>query len=447
MNAIAQKLESIVGSSGVSTWDDLEPTRPPKLKACLSSFEEDRPPDCIVFPQTQAELAEAIALAYENRWAMVPCGAGSKLDWGGIVSNAKLAVSTERLNRLIDHAIGDLTVTVEAGMKYGELQKAIAKSGQFLAIDPTYPGAATIGGIVATADTGSLRQRYNSVRDQLLGITFVRADGKLTKAGGRVVKNVAGYDLMKLLTGSYGTLGIIAQVTFRLYPQPAARESVLLTGSTEAIATATKTLLASALTPISADLLSASAVGRLDGMDGRGTGLLVRFQSVPESVAEQSQRLLELGEKLALQGTAYPEETEAALWEGLRETIQETDRERAIACKIGIRPSEAAAALVKFETLTASEDKFPLHMGIIHAASGLGRLRLAGETKNVLPVLEQVRRLCQSKGGFLTILEAPTDIKKKIDVWGYAGNAIYIMRKIKNQFDQENLLSPNRFIV
>ncbi|NER34937.1 MAG: FAD-binding oxidoreductase [Oscillatoria sp. SIO1A7] len=443
MNAIAQKLESIVGSSGVSTWDDLEPARLPKLKA-LSGPEGDKPPDCIVFPQTQAELAEAIALAYENRWAMVPCGAGSKLDWGGIVSNANLVVSTERLNRLIDHAIGDLTVTVEAGMKYGELQKMLAKTGQFLAIDPTYPQAATIGGIVATADTGSLRQRYNSVRDQLLGISFVRADGKLTKGGGRVVKNVAGYDLMKLLTGSYGTLGAIAQVTFRLYPQPAASQTVFLTGSAEAIATAAKTLLASALTPISTDLLSASTVRRLGSS---GMGLLVRFQSVPESVAEQSQRVLELGEKLGLQGQAHPEETEATLWEGLRKTIQESDRERAIACKIGIRPSEAAAALVEFEALTASEDRFPLNLGMIHAASGLGRLRLVGETTNVLPVLERMRNHCQSKGGFLTILEAPIEIKQKIDVWGYAGNAIDLMSKIKKQFDSENILSPNRFIV
>jgi glycolate oxidase FAD binding subunit len=122
------------------------------------------------------------------------------------------------MQQLIEHAVGDLTVTVEAGMQFAHLQAQLAKLGQFLALDPDFPQSATMGGIVATASTGSLRQRYGSVRDQLLGINFVRADGQVASAGGRVVKNVAGYDLMKLFTGAYGTLGAISSVTFRVHP-------------------------------------------------------------------------------------------------------------------------------------------------------------------------------------------------------------------------------------
>ena len=175
-------------------------------------------PFYLAFPETLEALATGVKLANEFDWKILICGNGSKLSWGGLVKEAQLVISTQRLNRIIDHAIGDLTVTVEAGMTISQLQQALSPSNQFLPLNPCYPQSATIGGIVATADTGSWRQGYGGVRDLLLGLSFVRADGVIAKAGGRVVKNVAGYDLMKLFCGSFGTLGIISQVTMRLYP-------------------------------------------------------------------------------------------------------------------------------------------------------------------------------------------------------------------------------------
>ena len=158
-------------------------------------------------------------------------------------------VSTQKLDRLIAHAVGDLTVTVEAGMKFAKLQEILATAGQFLPLDPAYPDRASIGGIIATADTGSLRHRYGGVRDLLLGITFVRADGKIAKAGGRVVKNVAGYDMMKLFTGAYGTLGILTEVTFRVYPLPTTEGTVILTGAADKLANLAKILLSKYFDP------------------------------------------------------------------------------------------------------------------------------------------------------------------------------------------------------
>ena len=178
--------------------------------------------DCAIdLPVTAAELAELVRSAHHTKSPLSVAGNQSKSDWGGCITGAKTTISTQKLDRLIDHAIGDLTVTVEAGMKFDRLQQILATAQQFLPLDPAYPDRATIGGIIATADAGSLRHRYGGVRDLLLGINFVRADGKMAKAGGRVVKNVAGYDMMKLFTGSYGTLGILTEVTFRVYPLPA----------------------------------------------------------------------------------------------------------------------------------------------------------------------------------------------------------------------------------
>ncbi|MEG4044447.1 FAD-binding oxidoreductase [Microcoleus sp. Pol17_C1] len=456
-----QELESIVGTAGICRWQDTEQFWQERVEKAVAP---DTKIDCTVYPNTQEELAAVIAWAQQNRCAVLPCGSGSKLDWGGLVkldsdppqppltrgeedvvkvgllkgnlrvsSDAAglVAVSTSRLNRLVQHAVGDLTVTAEAGMKFADLQQILAAAGQFLPIDPAYPQQATLGGIVATADAGSLRHRYRGVRDLLLGITFVRSDGKIAVAGGRVVKNVAGYDLMKLFTGAYGTLGVISQVTFRVYPLPESSGTVVLTGEVNALSQTAQILLSSALTPTAVDLLSPELVAKL-GL-GKGTGLIVRFQSIAESVKQQSARLLEVGEKLGLQGTSCCENDEHQLWQRLPETMWNSGTKSAIICKIGIRPSEAVTAI----------NELPVQDAWIHAGSGLGVLRFENATADRL---FQVRRGCEAKGGFLTVLAAPTDLKQQLDVWGYNGSAIDLMQRIKQQFDPENLLSPHRFI-
>ncbi|MHC5674708.1 FAD-binding oxidoreductase [Nostoc sp.] len=436
----ASYFASIVGEeNAVCLWENIELGQQKRIQQAIASGNS---PSCIVYPDTQKQLAAVIATAYTNNWRVLPCGRGSKLSWGGLVKGVDVVVSTERINQLIEHAVGDFTITVEAGMKFSDLQALLAKSRQFLAVDPTAPESATIGGIVATGDTGSLRQRYGSVRDQLLGITFVRADGQVAKAGGRVVKNVAGYDLMKLFTGSYGTLGVISQLTFRLYPLPEASETVVLTGSPEAISQAANILRGSALTPVQADLLSTKLVSSL-GL-GQGLGLIARFQSISESVKEQSNRVLEVGQKLGLDGAIFADGDEANLWQRLQKRIHTTATESVITCKIGVLPSAAVEILTQVE------------LGLIHISSGLGLLQL--EDKNqVLKVRDELRSVggdaygglrlrTQAHRGFLTILEAPMAVKEEIDVWGYTGNGLPLMRGIKEQFDSKNILSPGRFV-
>ncbi|WP_427162957.1 FAD-binding oxidoreductase [Aliinostoc sp. HNIBRCY26] len=418
MTAIASTLASIVGAENT-----VYPEDKPQILQAIGG----QPPSCLVYPQTQAQLAKVMATADSHNWRVLPCGSGSKLNWGGLTQDVDVVVSTERLNQLIEHAVGDLTVTVEAGMKFGHLQQILADSRQFLALDPSKPDSATIGGIVATADTNSLRQRYGSVRDQLLGITFIRADGQIAKAGGRVVKNVAGYDLMKLFTGAYGTLGIISQVTFRVYPLQESSGTVVLTGQPEAILQAANTLRGSALTPTQADLLSMQLVSSL-GL-GTGMGLIARFQSIPESVKEQSHRVLELGKTLGLTGTVYADADDSNLWQRLQEQIHNTATESTITCKIGILPTAAV------EVLTGVE------IGLVHLSSGLGVVQVLDQTQAL-----KVRSLCQSRHGFLSVIKAPVAVKQQIDVWGYTGNALPLMRRIKQQFDSKNLLSPGRFV-
>lgn len=419
LNVYHSSLASIVGEENFTyDWDD---------KQVKKAISPGNLPHCIVYPQTQEQLAEVITEAYRNKWRVLPCGNGSKLKWGALAEGFDIVVSTQHLNKIINHAVGDLTLTVEAGVKFADVQATLAKHNQILALNPTAPDSATIGGIIATGDTGSLRQRYGSVRDQLLGVTFVRADGQVAKAGGRVVKNVAGYDLMKLFTGSYGTLSIITEATFRLYPMQSASGTAMLTGSKEAISQAADTIRGSALTPTQADLLSAQLVSNM-GL-GKGLGLIVRFESIPESVKEQLNQVLQVGEKLGLTSVVYSDTEEQNLWHRLPEQIHLPESESAITCKIGVLPTAAVKVLNQAD------------LGLIHISSGLGTLRFDSE-KRVL----EMRELCELRSGFLSILSAPIEVKQKLDVWGYSGNGLELMRGIKKQFDSENILSPGRFV-
>ncbi|MEP0871012.1 FAD-binding oxidoreductase [Trichocoleus desertorum AS-A10] len=429
-----EELTSIVGAENIRSYGELSE---PWQRAIAQAVAPGTQISGVVYPGTSAELAEVVRQADEHQWGILPCGNGSKLSWGGLGSDINLVVSTQRLNRVIEHAVGDLTVTAEAGTKFADLQALLAKAGQFLALDPAYPETATLGGIVATSDAGSLRQRYGGVRDMLLGLSLVRADGAIAKAGGRVVKNVAGYDLMKLISGSYGTLGILTQVTFRLYPLQTDSRTVILTGEAEAIAQATQTLLHSALTPAALDILSTATVTNLQ--IGKGMGLVARFQSMASSVKAQIDRLLELGQTLSLSSHLYADTDEQQLWQRLAASTS-ADSSEPIVCKIGVRPAEAIAVLAQTEAITSQTAA-----GLIHASSGLGKLYLDSQATSPATLLE-LRTLYQAHGGFLSVLQAPIAVKQEFEVWGYAGNGLDLMRRLKHQFDPKNLLSPHRFV-
>ena len=389
-----------------------------------------------VFPNSVEALSETVRQCAADRLPFAPIGSGSKFSWGnGLALDALMLVSTAKLDQVIDHAVGDLTVTVQAGIKFGELQTQLKKAGQFVAIDPSYEDRATVGGIVATGDSGALRHRYNSVRDMVLGVELVRSDGERVKAGGRVVKNVAGYDLMKLLTGSYGTLGIMTQVTLRLYPLQESSKTVFLSGEASAVARVMQALLNSGLTPTAIDLLSATVCEPLDlsAAMGLSMGLLVRFQGLAESVTEQVKRLMALGQSQELT-TAVPL-AEDQLWQCLGQVLTREASADRVLCKWAVRSAETVA------TLSYLQEKFPDASARFHVGGGLGQVQFPSVTA---AELLGVRSFVEARGGFLTVLEAPDELKASLDVWGYQGNGLGWMRSIKQRFDPQGLLSPGR---
>jgi glycolate oxidase FAD binding subunit len=400
------------------------------------------PPIAVVEPESVAQLSSVVARCQADRIAMMPVGSGSKLAWGGPVKTdlPLVLISMARLNQLIDHADGDLTVTAQAGMKFADLQAIVQRSGQFCAVDPSYETCATIGGLVATGDSGALRHRYNSVRDMVLGIEFVRSDGQLVKAGGRVVKNVAGYDLMKLLTGSYGTLGILTQITLRLYPNQEASQTLFLSGDSNQLKTAIQSILNSGLTPTALDLISAGAIGALGLGSSQNLGLLIQIQGLAESVQEQCDRIIQLGKTLQLSPSIQTSDRE--LWRQLGTQMTQGFGPDSSLCKLAVRSTETIAMLLKIQ------DYFPGAIARFHAHGGLGQLRFDLDTnEDVLNRLKQVRSDCESKGGFLTLLNASAEIKQSMEPWGFRGNGGTWMRSIQQQFDPFNLLNPGRLEV
>ena len=264
-------------------------------------------PDAVALPSDPGEVADALHSAADEDLTVVPWGAGTKQDLGYPIDQCGLVLSLERLNRVVDYVPADMTITVEAGMRLAALQALTAANGQTVALDPPRADRATIGGIVATASSGPRRMAYGGVRDLLLGCRVALPDGRIIRAGGKVVKNVAGYDLTKLMTGSLGTLGIITEVSLRLRPVPADRRTLLFgfRDLEEALSAAEK-VMRSELLPAAVTVLSPAAARRLEA-PGQWSLALALEESL-ENNAYQAGRLIEM-----FGGAA---EAQPSFWEG-----------------------------------------------------------------------------------------------------------------------------------
>jgi len=436
MGSIAQTVESILGASQVTPTESLAE---PLLSAVKGAITSDSLPACVAFPKTPAELAAVVACAHQHRWRVLPSGHGSKLSWGNRVTGADLVISTQHLTQVIEHAEGDLTVTAQAGVAFADLQAQLLATRQFLAIDPAYPAQATLGGIVATRDTGALRQRYGGIRDLLIGVSFVRHDGQIAKAGGRVVKNVAGYDLMKLMTGSFGTLGILTQLTLRTYPLQEVSQTVLLTGSAEAIQQATAMILASSLTPVAMDLLSTHL---LAGAETGTVGLALQFQSIAAGVTEQADRLQAIAQTHQLQSQVFTDAADGPFWQGLGDTLLASPQDDEVAiAKLGLLPAQAVPLLTLLEQTLAADS----WQARIHASSGIGTLRLR-TAENSVEALQAVRSHCQATQGYLNLLTAPTAWRTSLDAWDLAPATQLLMQRLRQNFDPNHQFSPGRWL-
>jgi glycolate oxidase FAD binding subunit len=373
----------------------------------------------MTFESAAAVLASATA---DGRGVRIRAGA-TKLDWGLPISPPEIELSTLGLNRIIEHNAGDLTAILEAGVPLAEAQRTFAAAGQMLALDPPLAiaedgePAATIGGVVATGDCGPLRHRYGQPRDLVVGTTIALSDGSIAHSGGKVIKNVAGYDLAKLFAGAYGTLGLILSVSVRLHPLHAA----------------STTALGAALDP---DELMAAAISlsaarlEFDALDiawrsGRG-GLLARSGG-----PEHARRGLRAGRLMTELGLRQVEVTadDEALWE--RQRAGQRSRDRAIVL-VAARPTALAAVLRATDACD----------GTLVGRAALGSSYIELEPEAVAPLREALGHLAT-----VTVLDAPASCRAQNDPWGPAEpTAVELMRSVKARFDPAGTCNPGLFV-
>jgi glycolate oxidase FAD binding subunit len=370
------------------------------------------------------ELPKLVRDLHQQGRAWLPAGLGSRLDWGPPLSQPAEVVSCARLDRIVEHNPGDFTLTVEAGAPLAAVQEALAPHRQWLALDAPWGEApGSVGGLVARGMAGGYRQRYLGVRDQLIGLRLLRADGVAARAGGRVVKNVAGYDLMRLFTGSWGSLGLITEVTLRTLPLPVHRRGLLAQGPPEVLAPLARWLLGSSLTPERVDLWSAPLAAAA-GLEAQPLLLIALASVAAVSLEEQSAAIAER--------SALPLRPIAAADLPALLAVARGGAPTDWLLRLGVRPDRA------FELLAAPElAGLPLDLA---AGSGLGIAWAAASLLGGSRV-QELRRRCRDLGGWLTVLRQPAG--SALPAWSDAP-ARSLIEAVKRQFDPLNQLAPGR---
>ncbi len=440
--SVIKRLQSIVGENNAYIEkDDLE------------TFSIDGVvPELVLFPDNAEQVSEIMMLASKECLSVLPIGSGTKRDIGNKPEKADIVISTKNLNRIVEHAASDLVATAEAGIKLKEFQAELSKEKQQLALDPPHIDAgATIGGIIATNDSGPGRLRYGTAREFLIGIKVVQADGKIFKGGAKkVVKNVAGYDLPKLYVGSLGTLGIIVEATFRLYPIPECTETYIAGfSSLDNTHKAVMTLLDSDLVIGSLELLNPALTNAIAtrnslDIDENNYTLAIRISNVEKAVKDQMSTVMNIRDQNNGKGILVNENQEHKLWEDIRNFPWELVKNQRVVCKVSVLVTDTPRVLENIDKLSA-ENGITSYVSV-RAGSGICALAIEGEVSSLLSTLSALSSFISQLGGHLVIQEAPLDIKSSIDVWGDIGSGKQIMRRIKNNFDPDNLLNPGRYI-
>jgi glycolate oxidase FAD binding subunit len=388
-------------------------------------------PAAVFSPVTVEEAAAVVAESAREGRALVFAGGRTDMDLGAPPSRLDAVVETGGLARILEHAPSDQIAVVEAGVTIAALQRALAERGQRLALDPPRPDHATVGGVIAANAFGPLRASAGSVRDLLIGVSFLRADGVSVRGGGKVVKNVAGFDLPKLMVGSLGTLGMIATATFRLHPLPETGATVMFAGCTpgevDAIATA---LREGALEPASVVALS-SGQGRFD--------LAVRFEGFGAGVTEQRERTASL--RPGKPNEIADAGAEAAFW-ARHAAIREGGPLRV---KVAA-PRDATEAVARraLDPLSAAAPGAAAWYPTI----GLGFLAgdPAGSEGAAVDVLAAARDALRGLGGSLVVCAAPPEISSRVDPWGPAPVSFPLMEAMKARLDPDRRFAPGRFV-
>ena len=384
-------------------------------------------PVVVVCPTSTEEVSAVMRAAHEHDLAVVVRGRGTKLGWGRAPRRLDVLLDLSAMDQVLEHASGDLIASAQAGARLADVQAVLGEAGQRLCIDETVPGA-SIGGTLASLASGPSRVAFGTMRDLLIGLTVVRADGVVAKAGGRVVKNVAGYDLGKLLGGSFGTLAVITEVLFRVHPVPPARRWVSMhVADADQAAETTQAVLHSQSVP-----------GALEvDWPATGTGTVtVLLEGNAEGVEGRTAAVLEI-----LGDQARAEESAPGDWGTYPWDTTSRGDQRATALKATF----ALSALPEVLRATREVSVEVALRGSAGAGVAYAAVPAGTAATEVAAAVETLREVCVRHGGSLVVLDAAAEVKDAVDPWGPVAG-LDLMRRVKDQFDPDHRLAPGRFV-
>ena len=434
------KFRAVVGPANVLVGVELSPY-----------VVEGRTPEAAVFPGSLDELRAIVGLAADDDIPLVPWGGGTAAAVGTPTAPVRsgIVLGLARLNRLVEYEPGDLTATAEAGMTVTAFQTALRARGQWFSLDPADADRATLGGVMAANASGPRRHLYGTARDLVIGMTVVTAEGAVVRAGGKVVKNVAGYDLPKLFVGSYGTLGIMVDVTVKLRPLPDDERLVCVRfDRLKDGAIAARAVMASDLIPNALELLDGDAARAIElGAATGGAALVVGFDGLREQVDWQCAELTSLVTPL---GGAEVQPLPAQTWGRLTHAAAGAfGGMPAAVMRLSVLPAQVGDVME--QAVVAARARGLLcacsaHVGVGVVRAALFSTREQQELAPVAATLADWRGIARSAGGHAVLESAPLAVKSELPVWDDAGAAGRIMQRIKTQLDPRNILNPGRFV-
>ncbi|MBI3245250.1 MAG: FAD-binding oxidoreductase [Deltaproteobacteria bacterium] len=406
---------------------------------------DGREPEEVNIPESVEQLAGTLHRADEQRRAVVPTGLGAFLHLGAPPRKYDVALSLQQLNHVVDYQPTDMTVTVEAGMPLAQLQQELGAHGQWLPIDPPLPERATIGGIVAANLSGPARLAHGTIRDALLGLKAVRADGTVIKGGGKVVKNVAGYDIPKLFCGSFGTLGVIVEATFKVLPRPEAQATLAFACPTvDAAMNAVLHITGSELQPAFLEIANFAPLASFNGP--YPYRLFVGFAGIAEEVQYQRERLCTLVGADGAVEMACGEEQAQSLVQTLRDFPAQGSA--TLRCKASLLPTKVALFCRDAEAEAQSRG---LSVQLLaHAGNGIVYSRFTQLDElppdKLISFIDWLRILTKKLAGYLVVEDLAATLKERVDVWGHVGGAFPLMKRLKDTLDPNGTLNPGRFV-
>lgn len=403
-------------------------------------------PKRVLRPNDPNELAALLAQCNREQCAVVAWGGGTLQHLGNPPAHYDAVLQTTNLNQVVEYAYDDLTVTVQAGMTLAHIERTLAEHGQFLPIDVPHPEQATIGGVLATGSNGPLRLRYGPARDFMIGNRFATVDGHIIKAGSKVVKNVAGYELHKVQVGAFGTLGVLTEATFKVFPKPTAEISLWASfDQLSAACAAVPKLWNMPTPPLAIELFNLETLRALESPATGAWHIAAHFGGLEPSMKAARDMSVQIAQANGASAAAALDDA-VTFWRTIADlpaTLRESSP-NALLLRVSVPPKELLPILQNLFALADTQKLAPPRI-LAHAAIATIYCSLEGEPNALRALVSQLRAQLHDRHAHLFIESAPASLKN-LDVWDEVGATFRLMQSLKHKFDPNNILNPGRFV-